>query len=135
MKRSIDGSFTLTEDQLFELTLKAFLKTKLMPAKKWSSKKGCVSATTALIEAYGEFPQVTNEDWIYGFSLGFEEEDICDCCLGELVKVDGKDYCSFCGSTIEAEVDTTSLIGEFKAGYIMGKRISSRIFEHIYGKN
>lgn len=73
MNRSIDGTCVLTDKQITELAIKAYNITGLIPSRGvWGANKSCASASGAMIKAFGEFPQVTNLDWIAGFDLGFE---------------------------------------------------------------
>lgn len=70
---SIDGTCILTEKQLIQLVMKAYKRTALIPSRGiWGFNHSFASASGAMIKAFGEFPQVTQRDWIDGFDLGFE---------------------------------------------------------------
>jgi len=74
VNQTLDGSCNLKEDQLIRLVMKAYKRTALIPSRGvWGFNKHYASASGAMIKAYGEFPQVTNQDWLNGFDLGFEQ--------------------------------------------------------------
>jgi hypothetical protein len=77
--QTTDGTCTLTEKQLVNLAIKAFDQTGLIPSTDvWGVDGKYASASGAMIQAFGEFPQVTNKDWLNGFDLGFAQCDQYD---------------------------------------------------------
>lgn len=71
---SLNGSCTMTVDQIVDLVKQAYTQVQLIPSTGvWGFSKHYASATGALVKAFGQFPQVTDQDWINGFDLGFEQ--------------------------------------------------------------
>ncbi len=107
--QSFDGSFLMTENQLISLVMKAYKKTALIPSRGvWGYNKHYASASGALHKAFGEFPQVTNEDWLNGFDMGFEQSD---------GYIQG-----------EREMLAYGTSKEFEKGFIMGHKVAEAIF-------
>lgn len=106
---TIDGSCTLTENELIRLVMKAYKRTALIPSRGvWGYNKSYASATGALQKAFGEFPQVTNAEWLNGFDLGFEH---------------GYEY----GNNLDMLTYGTSK--EFIKGFQMGHAVAVAVFD------
>lgn len=71
---SLDGSCTMTVNQIVDLVKQAYTQIQLIPSRGVSKgfNEHYASATGALVKAFGQFPQVTNVDWLEGFDIGFE---------------------------------------------------------------
>ena len=105
-----DGTCTMTEDQLVSLVMKAYKRTALIPSRGvWGKNKHYASASGVLLEAYGEFPQVTNQDWLNGFDLGFEQ---------------GEGY-----TRSDVEMLNFGQSKEFAKGFDMGHAVALAIFD------
>lgn len=71
---SLTGSCTMSVDQIVDLVKQAYTIVQLIPSTGvWGFSKHYASATGALIKAFGEFPQVRDQEWLNGFDLGFEK--------------------------------------------------------------
>lgn len=101
----------MSEDQLIRLVKKAYKRTALIPSRGvWgiSPNERYGSATGALIEAFGEFPQTASPDWISGFDLGFEQH-----------------YCS----QQQIEMLTFGSPKDFAKGFLFGLAVGTAIFQ------
>jgi hypothetical protein len=111
LHQTIDGSCTMSAQQLIVLIKKAYKKTALIPSRGvWGYNKYYASASGALLKAFGEFPQVSNKDWLDGFDVGFEHSDIP----------------TPTGMHCNVNVDNES--SQFKEGFNFGKIVAKEIF-------
>lgn len=107
--QTTDGSCTMNEHMLVTLVMKAYKRTALIPSRGvWGYNKHYASASGALNKAFGEFPQVSNQDWLNGFDLGFEQ---------------GHEYGA------KMDMLTYGNSKEFVKGFIMGHKVAVEIFE------
>jgi len=89
--------------------MKAYKRIALIPSRGvWGFNKHYASASGAMIKAYGEFPQVTNQDWLNGFDLGFEQ---------------GQDYAS------KMDLLTYGNSTQFVKGFQMGHAVAVAVFD------
>lgn len=97
----------MTLAQIVSLTKQAYTLVQLIPSTGvWGHDKHYASASGALIKAFGEFPQVTDQEWLNGFDLGFEQ---------------GRQY--------DTELLTYGNTRRFIEGFKIGTEVAKEIFD------
>lgn len=110
INQTTDGSCTMSVRQLVRLVMTAYKRTAIIPSRGvWGHKKRYASASGVLILAFGEFPQVTDQEWLNGFDLGFEQ---------------GEGY-----TMSEIEMLSYGNTKEFAKGFQMGHVVALEIFD------